>query len=126
MTVDSGYFGGQLFMVLKEWEDALLAEPPAPTPEDLEEDFGEEEWYEYQENERRIPLHLATDEWIPIEIAERFGVPDGGCGMDYWPAEYCYPIEKQAEIEQALRDLGLTVVRGSLGYDGAFLNRWHP
>ncbi|MFI7632383.1 hypothetical protein [Microbispora rosea] len=126
VTVDNSYYGGHLFMVLKEWEDSLLAEPPAPAPDDLEEDFGEEEWYAYQRDERRIPLHLATDEWMPVEIAERFGVPDGGWGIDYWPAEYVYPINRQDEIEQALRDLGFTVIRGDLGYDGAFLNRWHP
>ncbi|SNT57522.1 hypothetical protein SAMN05216276_10676 [Streptosporangium subroseum] len=114
----------QLFVVLKEWENSLPREPPAPTENDLDEGFDEQQWYEYHYNERRIPLHLATDEWMPAEIAERFGTPDNGCGLDYFPAEYLYPLEKQDEIEQALRDLGFTVVRDHLLRDGAFLDRW--
>ncbi|GIH72007.1 hypothetical protein [Sphaerimonospora thailandensis] len=62
VTVDPSYYGGPLFMVLKEWEDSLPAEPSAPTADDLDDGFNEEDWYAYKYNERRIPLHLATDE----------------------------------------------------------------
>lgn len=125
MVVDSNYGPPGLFVVLKEWESSLPNEPPAPAEDVVAEQFSEQEWYEYQYNER-IPLHIATDEWMPTEIAERFGVRDDGWGVDYFPAEYLYPIEKQDEIEQALRDLGFIVIRDAVGSDGAFLDRWQP
>ncbi|WP_449065912.1 hypothetical protein [Planomonospora algeriensis] len=124
MVVDGSY-GSLVFAVLQQWQDALLDQPPTPSEEELADlEMSEEAWHEYQYNEHRLPLHLVTDEWMPMEIAERFGVPDNGFGLDYWPAEYLYPIERQEEIEQALRDLGFTVVGSSIGSDGAFLERW--
>jgi hypothetical protein len=125
MIIDGSYYGGHIFAVLQDWHDNLPAEPPAPTDEELDDlEMDEDAWYEYQYNERRPPLHLVTDEWMPTEIAERFGVGDDDWGTDYWAAEYLYPTEKQEDIEQALRDLGFTVTRGGLGSDGAFLDRW--
>ncbi|WP_405088316.1 hypothetical protein [Microbispora sp. NBC_01389] len=126
MIIDASY-GGHIFAVLREWRDGLPTEPPVPTDEELADlEMDEDGWYEYQHNERRPPLHLVTDEWMPTEIAERFGVGDGGLGMDYWPAEYLYPSEKLEDLERALRDLGFTVIRGNLDSDGAFLDRWLP
>lgn len=114
-----------LFAVLKEWEESLPGEPPAPEEEDLaDESFDLAEWEAYQYNECRVPLHLATDECMPVEIAERFGIPDDNWGPSYWPAEFLFPADKRQEIEDALRELGFTVVHGRLVGDGAFLDRW--
>jgi hypothetical protein len=46
-------------------------------------------------NADSIPRYLGspqiwTDQWIPMEIASKIGVPDLGMGLDYLPAEFSY------------------------------------
>jgi hypothetical protein len=66
-------------------------------------------------------LHVDTDDWMPAEIAHRYGIPDRGWSLndDYEFAECLYPTERRDEIEQELRDLGFTVVR-----DDALINAY--
>jgi hypothetical protein len=57
-------------------------------------------------------LHVDTDDWMPAEIAHRYGVPNGGWSLndDYECAEYLYPTRRREEIEEALRRLGFPIV----------------
>ncbi|MCO5967504.1 hypothetical protein [Actinoallomurus soli] len=114
-----------LYVVLKEWRDSLPDHIPYPSEDDLD-GIDVDSWFEYQMCERRIPLYLATDEWMPVEVAERFGIRDTNWGIDYTPAEYLYPSEKRQEIEQALCDLGFALIRENLWADGPSLGRWRP
>jgi hypothetical protein len=115
-----------LYVLLKEWVDTLSTEPPYPTENDLDNyDNDYDQWWEHQYY-NRVLLHLATDEWMPVEVAEQFGIPDKNWGIDYDPVEYLFPIDKQEGIEQSLRDLGFNIVRGELPTDGPCLDRWLP
>jgi hypothetical protein len=64
------------------------------------------------ESSKNWEAHVDTDDWMPAEIAHRYGVPDCGWSLndDYEFAEYLYPTEQRDEIEQALRDLGFHIV----------------
>ncbi|WP_169945260.1 hypothetical protein [Microbispora sp. H11081] len=60
-------------------------------------------------------LDLDTDDWMPSEVADRFGeVEDGYYAMpsqEWEGPEFVYPAERRDEIEEALKDLGFTIVR---------------
>ncbi|MFI7632381.1 hypothetical protein [Microbispora rosea] len=60
-------------------------------------------------------LDLDTDDWMPSEIADRFGEVEGGYyampSQEWEGPEFVYPAERRDEIEEALKDLGFTIVR---------------
>jgi len=53
---------------------------------------------------------IVTDIWLPLEIAERFGHPDHGFGMDYQNAEYVLDPADLPAITAAFNDAGILVV----------------
>lgn len=69
-------------------------------------------------------LDLDTDDWMPGEVAARFGeVEDGYYAMpsqEWERPEFAYPAERRDEIEEALKNLGFTIVR-----DDALINSYH-
>ncbi|MCO5967506.1 DUF3293 domain-containing protein [Actinoallomurus soli] len=73
--------------------------------------------------------HLDTDEWMPAEIAQKYGIPDspGWClNGEYEPAKYLYPTARRDEIEQTLRDLGFTVVHDDALIDAYWNGTEYP